>query len=172
MFAARTLRTSAAVLAALLAAGTIGTAPAWRASRYPSRPASRPTVDAHPGGTYDVSASWDVSASATSYRVTLTKGGDHAGLEDRDHERLVPHRHRYAGHRHPERARRRRSQAREARDARGPARRRHGARRAPTRPTADNTPASATITQDSLSDNSGAGQVTRTVDWGDGSPDS
>jgi hypothetical protein len=34
----------------------------------------------------------------------------------------------------------------------------------------DNATGGATITQASLSDDSGAGQVTRTVDWGDGSP--
>jgi hypothetical protein len=75
MFAARTLRTSAAVLAALLAAGTIGAAPAIAGRPLPKPTGLAASVDAHPGGTYDVSASWDVSAGATSYRVTLTKGG-------------------------------------------------------------------------------------------------
>ena len=118
---------SAAVLAALLAAGTIGAAPAIAGRPLPKPTGLAASVDAHPGGTYDVSASWDVSAGATSYRVTLTKGGTTLASKTVTTNAWSPTVTRYARHRHPERARRRRSQAREARHARGPARRRHRA---------------------------------------------
>ena len=75
MFAARTLRTSAAVLAALVAAGTIGTAPAMAGKPPPAPTGLAASATAHPDGSYDVSATWNAVASATSYRVSLTKGG-------------------------------------------------------------------------------------------------
>ena len=75
MFAARTLRTSAAVLAALLAAGTIGTAPAMAGKPLPAPTGLAASATAHANGSYDVSATWNAVASATSYRVSLTKGG-------------------------------------------------------------------------------------------------
>ena len=75
MFAARTLRTSAAVLAALVAAGTIGTAPAMAGKPPPAPTGLTASATAHADGSYDVSATWNAVASATSYRVSLTKGG-------------------------------------------------------------------------------------------------
>ena len=82
MHALRTLRTSALVAASALVAGTVvGTAAA--ASAAPTKPgpvnglvASATASSVSPSLTaYAVSSSWDPTANATSYRVTLTKGG-------------------------------------------------------------------------------------------------
>src|SRR5215208_2681822 len=74
MYVARTFRMSAAAVAAVLTVGTFG------ATAAHARPAAAPTglaatVAGHPDGSYDVAASWNANSKATSYRVTLTKGG-------------------------------------------------------------------------------------------------
>jgi hypothetical protein len=169
MFAARTLRTSAAALAALVAAGTIGTAPAMAGKPLPKPTGLAASVDAHPGGTYDVSASWDVSAGATSYRVTLTKGGATLASKTVTTNAWSPTVTASPG-----------TATLSVRAVAGRKPGKPATLAVPladvTNPTgtfsadSDNTSGVATITQDSLSDDSGAGQVTRTVDWGDGSP--
>ncbi|HEX4686348.1 MAG TPA: hypothetical protein VH228_06175 [Nocardioides sp.] len=75
MYVARMLRMSAAAVAAVLAVGTIG-ATAAEAGKPPAAPTGlSASVTPHQNGTYDVAASWNAVASATSYRVALTKGG-------------------------------------------------------------------------------------------------
>jgi len=75
MFTLRTLRMSAVTAAALIAVGTVGAAPAVAAKPAPAPKNLAADVSAHQNGSYDVAASWTAVANATSYRVTLTKGG-------------------------------------------------------------------------------------------------
>ena len=82
MHAVRTLRTSALIAASALVAGTVvGTATV--ATAAPTRPgavtnlvASADATSVSPATTsYAVRSSWSPAANATSYQVTLTKGG-------------------------------------------------------------------------------------------------
>jgi hypothetical protein len=66
---------ASAAAAAVVVAATIAASPAMAAKPAPAPTGLGVTVNAHEGGTYDVSASWNAVPSATSYRVSLTKGG-------------------------------------------------------------------------------------------------
>jgi hypothetical protein len=73
---ARAVRAVAATSVLAMAVGVVTTTSAEASGR----PAPAPTgltasVTAHPGGTYDVVASWNATANATGYRVALSKGG-------------------------------------------------------------------------------------------------
>lgn len=169
MFAVPTFRASAAVLAALLVTSVVGSAPAM-AGKPPSKPTGlAATVDAHPGGTYDVSASWAVSAQATSYRVTLTKGGQTLASQTVTTNAWAPTVTATPG-----------TATLSVRAVRGRKAGKPATLAVPlpdvTAPSgtysavSNNSTGVATITQTSLSDDSGTGQVTRTVNWADGSP--
>ncbi|HET7068762.1 MAG TPA: hypothetical protein VFI21_14265, partial [Nocardioides sp.] len=66
---------SAAVLAATLTVGALGTGVAEAARPLPKPTGLTGVVTPHANGTYNVAATWNVSAAATSYRVALIKGG-------------------------------------------------------------------------------------------------
>jgi hypothetical protein len=168
MHVMRTFRMSAAVLAATLTVGALGTGAAEAGKPLPKPTGLAATVTPHPGDTYDVAASWDVSANATAYKVALTKGGTtlvstkvatnswsatvtttpgDATLSVRAVAGRKPGRPATFSVTLP--------------DVTAPS----GSFSAAS----DNSTGEAVITQDALSDDSGASQVTRTVDWGDGS---
>jgi 5'-nucleotidase len=75
MHVLRTIRMSAAVLAATLTVGALGTGVAEAARPLPKPTGLTGVVTPHANGTYNVAATWNVSAAATSYRVALIKGG-------------------------------------------------------------------------------------------------
>ena len=75
MFAVRTLRRSGAAIAAAMTIATLGAMPAYAGKPAPAPKNLAATVDAHPNGSYDVAATWDTVANATSYRAILSKGG-------------------------------------------------------------------------------------------------
>jgi hypothetical protein len=168
MFHIRTLRLPASAAAAVVVAMAMSASPAIAAKPLPKPTGLEASVDAHPGDTYDVSAKWDVSANATSYRVALTKGGATLASKIVTTNTWNPTVTAAPGT--------------ATLSVRAVAGRKPGRTATLTVPLADvtdptgifsadsdNTSGVATITQDSLSDDSGAGQVTRTVDWGDGS---
>ena len=74
MHVVRTFRMAATVVAAVLAVGTLG-ATAAEAKPAPAPTGLAATVSGHQNGSFDVAASWNAVANATSYRVALTKGG-------------------------------------------------------------------------------------------------
>src|SRR3954454_1548015 len=79
MHALRTLRMSATVAVAALAVGTLGAGAAY-AGKPPPRPtnvtaAAVATSLSSTSTSYAVTASWDAVGNATSYKVSLTKGG-------------------------------------------------------------------------------------------------
>src|SRR4051794_1370911 len=166
MYVARTFRMSAVAVAAVLTVGTVG------ATAAQARPASGPTglaaiVTGHDDGSYDVAASWNASPNATSYRVTLIKSGatlssakvtttswsptvtttpGTASLSVRSVVGKKPGRTTTISVPLP--------------DATAP----HGSYSSAW----DDNTGHATITEDSLTDNSPLSGVTRTVSWGDG----
>jgi hypothetical protein len=169
MFAARTLRTSSAVLAALVAAGTIGTAPAMAGKPPPAPTGLTASAIAHADESYDVTATWNAVGSATSYRVSLTKGGTTLSSTTVTTPSWTPTVSTTPG------------------TASVSVRAVVGRRPGKTATTSvvlldvtapqgsyssvwNNDTGVATITEDSLSDNSPVSGVTRKVDWNDGSP--
>lgn len=73
---ARTVRAVAATSVLAMAVGVVTTTSAEAAGKPAPGPTGlAATVTAHADGTYDVAASWNAVASATSYRVVLAKGG-------------------------------------------------------------------------------------------------
>ena len=167
MFAARTLRTSAAALAALVAAGTIGTAPAMAGKPPPAPTGLTASATAHQDGSYDVTASWNAVASATSYRVSLTKSGTTLSSTTVTTTSWAPTVTATPGN--------------ASLSVRAVVGKRPGKTATLTVPLADvtapqgsyssswsNDTGVATITEDSLTDNSPVSGVTRTVNWDDG----
>jgi len=167
MFAARTLRTSAAALAALVAAGTIGTAPAMAGKPPPAPTGLTASATAHQDGSYDVTASWNAVASATSYRVSLTKSGATLSSTTVTTTSWAPTVTATPGN--------------ASLSVRAVVGKRPGKTATLTVPLADvtapqgsyssswsNDTGVATITEDSLTDNSPVSGVTRTVNWDDG----
>ena len=168
MHVVRTFRMSAAVLAATLTVGALGTGAAQAARPLPKPTGLAADVTAHPGDTYDIAATWNVSANATSYRVALTKGGTTLKSATVNTNAWSPTVTTTPGN--------------ATLSVRAVAGRKPGKPATlsvplpdVTDPTgsfsaaSDNSTGEAVITQDALSDDSGASQVTRTVDWGDGS---
>jgi hypothetical protein len=168
MHALRTFRMSAAVVAATLAVGALGTTAA-EAKPAPAPTGLAATVIAHQNGSYDVSASWNAVPSATSYRVALTKGGTTLSSATVTVTSWSPTVTTSPG-----------TASLSVRAVIGRKPGRAGSLSVPladvTAPqgsyssTWDNNTGQATITQDSLSDNSPVSGITRTVDWGEGSP--
>lgn len=169
MYVARMFRVSAAAVAAVLAVGTLG---ATAAEAGPNKPGGitglAATVTAHENETYDVDASWNAAARATSYRVALTQGGATLKSATVTATSWSPTVTATPG------------------NATLTVRALNGHR--PGRPSSisvpladvtapkgsyssswDNNTGDATITQDSLTDNAPVSGVTRTVDWNDGS---
>jgi len=169
MFTLRTLRMPAAVAAALIAAGTLGAAPAMAGKPAPAPTGLHADVTAHQNGSYDVAASWNAVANATSYRVTLTKGGTTLSSTTVTATSWTPHVVTTPGT--------------ASLSVRGVIGKKPGKIATLAVPLPDgvapqgsyssswnNNTGEATITQDSLTDNLPLSGVTRTVDWGTGSP--
>lgn len=169
MSLARLVRAVAATSVLAMAVGLVTTT---SAEARPTKPGGltglAASVAPHPGDTYDVTATWSPSANATSYRAQVTKGGSviasatltktswsptlktTPGPATVSVKAVVGHRQGKAS-----------SVPLTLVDVTDPS----GAFSA----TSDNGTGHATITQDALADDSGAANVTRTVDWGDGS---
>lgn len=164
----RTFRMSAAVITAALAVGTVGAMPAEAAKPAPAPTGIAATVTANQNGSFDIAASWNAVANATSYRVALSKGGTtltstqvtaaswsptittspgNASLSVRA---VVGHKPGRTG-----------TLTVQLPDAVAP--------QGSFSTTWDNGTGVATLTQDSLTDNSPVSGVTRTVNWDDGS---
>jgi hypothetical protein len=170
MFTARVLRLPAiAAAAAVVVAATIAAPPAMAAKPAPKPTGLAATVDAHEGGTYDVSASWNAVPKATSYRVSVTKGGTTLSSKT-----VTATSWSVTVSATPGTA---------TLSVRGVVGRKPGRTATLPVPLADVTAPNgtylsawndntgeATITQDSLTDDSPVSGVTRTVDWGEGSP--
>lgn len=169
MFTLRTLRMSAVTAAALIAAGTVGAAPAMAGKPAPAPTGLHADATAHQNGSYDVAASWNAVANATSYRVTLTKGGTTLSSTTVTATSWTPHVVTTPGT--------------ASLSVRGVVGKKPGRIATLTVPLLDgiapqgsyssswnNNTGEATITQDSLTDNLPVSGVTRTVDWGEGSP--
>ncbi len=169
MFAVRTFRMAAATLAAAVAVGTVGSMPAWAGKPAPAPTGLAATVTAHPDGTYDVAATWNAVTSATSYRVSLTKGGATLSSGTVTTTSWSPTVTSTPGN--------------ASLSVRAVVGRRQGKIATLSVPLPDvtapqgayssawnNNSGDATITEDSLTDNSPVSGVTRTVDWGDGPP--
>jgi hypothetical protein len=170
MYLVRTFRASAAVLAATLTVAALGTGAAQAGK--PTKPGGvtglTAQVSPHPSDTYDVTATWNAVANATGYKATVTTGGSVLSSATLTTPAWSPTLHTtpgsatlsvraVVGHRTGKPS----SVPLQLLDV--------------TKPTgtfaaaSDNTTGGAIITQDSLNDDSGAANVTRTVDWGDGS---
>ena len=167
MLVPRMFRMSAAAVAALLAVGTLG-ATAAEAKPSPAPTGLAATVTAHGAGGYDIAASWHASPSATSYRVALTKGGATLSSSTVTTTSWSPTVTTTPGTA---------SLSVRAVVGRKPGRTSTISVPLPdlTAPdgtfssTWNNNTGAATITQESLSDNSPVSGITRTVDWNDGS---
>lgn len=171
MHAQRRFRMSAVIAAAALAVGAVcGTTAV--ASAAPHKPGGitglTASVTAHADTSYDVSASWNTAANATSYRVSITKGGATLASAKVTATSWSPtftaspgtaslNVKALAGHRPGKTS----TISLELDDVTPPS----GA----FSTTWDNNTGDATITQDSLTDNGPVSAVTRTVDWNDGS---
>lgn len=168
MSAARILRMSGAAVAAVLAIGTVGAAPAMAGKPAPAPKNLAATVDAHQNGTYDVAASWNAVPSATSYRVALKRGATTLKSATVTTTSWTPTISTTPGE--------------TSLSVRGVVGKKPG--RTATLTVAlpdvvaphgsyssswDNSTGDATITQDSLTDNLPVSGVTRTVNWDDGS---
>lgn len=164
----RTFRMSAVVALTALAVVAGGTTAAIAGKPAPAPTGLAATVTAHTDGTYVVHASWNAVAGATSYRVSLSKGG----------ATLASATVKTASWTSPTVTT---SPGNASLSVRGVVRRKPGRTATKTVPLPDVTPPQgsysstwsnttgiARITQDSLTDNAGAAGVTRTVDWGDG----
>jgi hypothetical protein len=169
MHVVRTFRMSAAVVAATLAVGAVGTS---AAEAKPTRPGSvsglAAVVTPH-DTSYDVAATWNATPNATSYRVALTKGGTtlaSASVKTTSWSKTVTT-----------------SPGTASLSVRAVITRKPGkptsisvvlpdatAPQGSYSSTWDNDTGLATITQDSLTDNVPVSGVTRTVDWGEGAP--
>jgi hypothetical protein len=152
--------------AAALALGPVGV------PRADARPAPRPTgltatVTGHLDGSYDVAASWNPSPGATSYRVALTKGGATLSSAKVTNTSWTPTVTTTPGT--------------ASLSVRAVAGKKPGRPATLSVPLPDVSPpdgsyssswsdttGDATITQDSLTDNSPVSEVQRTVDWNDG----
>jgi hypothetical protein len=169
MHVLRTVRLSAAVLAATLTVGTLGTGAAFAGKPAPAPTGLAATVTAHANGSYDVAASWNASPNATSYRVALTLSGATLSSATVTTTTWTPTVTAAPGN--------------ASLSVRAVVGRRPGktatisvplpdvtAPRGSYSSTWDNDTGLATITQDSLTDNSPVSGVTRTVSWGEGSP--
>jgi hypothetical protein len=169
MFTLRTLRVPAAAAAAFIAIGTVGAAPAMAGKPAPAPTGLAATVTAHQNGSYDVAATWNVVANATSYRVSLTKGGTTLASTTVTSTSWTPHVTTTPGN--------------ASLSVRGVIGKKPGRTATLTVPLPDkiapqgsyssdwnNNTGLATITQDSLTDNLPVSGVTRTVNWGVGSP--
>jgi hypothetical protein len=166
----RTFRLLTGGLAGVLALGVVATTSAAEA-KPPTKPGGisglTASAAAHPGDSYDLSATWNPVANATGYRTSLTKGGTvlfsttvttpsfsstlstTPGAGSLSVRAVVGRRQGKPS-----------TVPVQFADVTAPT----GAFSA----TSDNTTNQATITQDALGDDSGAAGVTRTVDWGDG----
>jgi hypothetical protein len=169
MSTSRLLRLPAAALVAAVVVATLGAAPAVAAKPAPAPKNLDAVATAHVNGTYDVVASWDAVPTATSYRVALTKGGttlSSATVTTKSWSATVSS-----------------SPGTATLSVRGVVGRKPGRTATHSVELLDVTPPSgtyssswnnntglATITQDSLTDNLPVSGVTRTVDWGEGSP--
>jgi hypothetical protein len=169
MFTLRTLRMPAAVAAAMIAVGTVGAAPAMAGKPAPAPTGLNAEVTPHQNGSYDVATSWNAVANATSYRVTLTKGGTTLSSTTVTATNWTPHVVTTPGN--------------ASLSVRGVVGKKPGRIATLTVPLPDgvapqgsyssswnNNTGEATITEDSLTDNLPISGVTRTVDWGVGSP--
>jgi len=170
MYVARTFRMSAAAVAAVLTVGTLG---ATAAQARPAKPGAvtnltaSATTSGLTGGTYNVTARWDAVSNATGYRASITKAGvvlasttvtspawhptlaTSAGAATLSVKTVVGHRQ---------------SRARSVGFELTPD---TTAPRGSYSSSWDNESGDASITEDSLTDDSPVGQVTRTVSWGD-----
>jgi hypothetical protein len=168
MFAARTFRLSAAAVAAAVAVGTVGAMPAEAGKPLPAPTGLAATATAHPNGTYDVAATWNAVANATSYRVSLTKSGATLSSATVSKTSWSPTVTATPGN--------------ASLNVRALAGRKPGKTATKSVVLLDVTPPQgayssswdnntgvATLTQDSLTDNAPVSGVTRTVDWNDGS---
>jgi hypothetical protein len=166
MLAVRVLRLPAAALVAAVAVTTLGAAPAIAGKPAPAPKNLAATVTAHVNGSYDVGASWDAVPSATSYRVSLTKGGTTLSSATVTATSWTPTVSSSPGN--------------ASLSVRGVVGRKPGRTATIVVPFPDVTPPSgtyssswdnntgqATITQESLTDNSPVSGVTRVVDWHD-----
>jgi hypothetical protein len=169
MNVARTFRILGGSLAASLVIGALGTATADAKPVKPG-PVTGLTASAVGGstvGTYDVTSSWNASTSATKYKVAITKGGvtlASATITTTSWNPTVTTTPGSASlavtpvavHRKGATARLTFTMA----DVTAP--------QGSYSSSWDNNTGVATITQDSLTDDSPVAQVTRTVDWNDG----
>jgi hypothetical protein len=165
----RVLRVAATSAALALVVGTVTATAAEAGKPAPAPTGIAATVTAHPSGTYDVAASWNATASATSYKVSLTKGGATLASATVTKTSWTPTVTTTPG-----------SASLSVRAVIGKRQGKPGAISVPlpdvTAPAGsyssswNNNTGLATITQDSLTDNSPVSGVTRTVNWGVGSP--
>ena len=166
-YVVRAMRLAAAVTAATLTVGALGIGGA-----YAGKPAPAPTglaaqVTAHQDGSYLVSASWNATSNATSYKVALTQSGTTLSSATVTTTSWAPEVTAAPG-----------TASLSVRAVIG-----HKPGRAATLsvPLLDevapqgsfssswqNDDGHATITQDSLTDNSPVADITRTVNWNDG----
>ncbi len=170
MHVARTLRTTALGLAVALVIGSVGVAAAAEAK--PTKPGGvtglAAVVTPHPTS-YDVAATWNATANATSYKVALSKSGTTLASATVTTTSWTPTVTTAPGT--------------ASLSVRAVAGRRPGKPATISVPlpdvtapqgsyssTWDDDTGQATITQDSLTDNLPVSGVTRTVDWGVGSP--
>jgi hypothetical protein len=167
----RALRAAACSVVLALAVSTVTTTGADAAT---GKPAPAPTglaatVTAHANGSYDVDASWNATANATGYRVALTKGGATLASTTVKTASWSPTVTATPGN--------------ASLSVRAVLGKKPGRTASVTVPFSDVSPPQgsysrvwdnntglATITQDSLTDNSPVSGVTRTVSWGVGSP--
>jgi hypothetical protein len=167
MPAVRLIRMAACALTAAVGVGTIGVAPAMAAKPAPAPTNLQAPVTANQDGSFDVAASWNAVANATSYRVTLTKGGATLSSATVTKTSWAP----VAFTTSPGNA---------SLSVRAVVGRKPGRIGTLTVPLADvvkpdgsyssswdNSTGVATITQDSLTDNAPVSGVTRVVDWND-----
>ncbi len=165
---ARAVRAVAATSVLAVAVGLVTTTSAEAAGKPAPGPTGlAATATAHPGGGYDVAASWDATANATGYKVAITKGGATLASATVKTTTWTP----------------------TVTSTPGPASLsvRAVVSKKPGRPSSfgfvlpdvtaptgtytstwDDPSKTATITETALSDDSGSAGVTRTVAWGDG----
>lgn len=162
----RTLRAPALVAAAAVLVAAVGIAPAQAGKPAPAPTGLAAAVDAHVDGSYDIDASWDAVAKASSYRVVLSKAGATLASATVTAPAWSPTVTATPGN--------------ASLSVRPYVGRKPGKTATLTIPLADVTPPAgsysstwdnstgdATITQDALSDNAGPAGIIRTVDWGD-----
>jgi hypothetical protein len=165
---ARAVRAVAATSVLAMAVGVVTTTSAQAAGKPAPGPTGlAATVTAHPGGGYDVATSWNAVASATGYRVALTKGGATLSTATVKTTTWSPTVTSTPG-----------NASLSVRAVLGKKPGRASTLTVPlpddTAPTGaftsvwDDPTKTATITQSALDDDSGAAGVTRTVTWGDG----